>query len=48
MFTGKAMMRPRELEELIKRECPDLSKLIVCVADRRIYRQTPKQTPFLL
>ena len=41
-------MRPAAIEELLKKSCPELSKLIVCIADRKIYRQAPKQVPFLL
>lgn len=41
-------LRPAAVEELLRAHCPDLCKLIVCMADRRIYRQAPKQPPFLL
>eukprot|EP01036_Dinobryon_divergens_P033097 gene33095-42812_t len=42
-------LRPAAIEELLVRAaCTKLSRLIVCVADRRIYRQAPKQPPFLL
>eukprot|EP01039_Chlorochromonas_danica_P001539 gene1539-1677_t len=41
-------LRPAALEELLKKTCPELTKLIVCIADRKIYRQAPKQVPFLL
>lgn len=47
LFRGK-LPRPRDLEETIKKHCPELSKLVVCIADRRVYRQAPKQVPFLL
>lgn len=39
---------PSQLEKLLKQTCPSLSKKIVCIADRKIYRQAPQQTPFLL
>mmetsp|Transcript_16608 Transcript_16608/g.24995 ORF Transcript_16608/g.24995 Transcript_16608/m.24995 type:complete len:417 (+) Transcript_16608:65-1315(+) len=45
---GGPIPRPAALEEMLKRTCPELSKKIVCIADRKIYRQSPKQTPFLL
>jgi len=45
---NKHILRPAALEEVLKRSCPELSKLIVCIADRKIYRQAPKQVPFLL
>lgn len=41
-------LRPSALEDLVKTQAPDLKNLIVCMADRRIYRQTPKHEPFLL
>ena len=47
LFTGE-ILKPRELEELLKKHCPELNRSVVCIADRKIYRQTPKQTPFLL
>lgn len=47
LFRGP-LPRPKDLEEIIKKHCPELSKLVVCIADRRIYRQAPKQVPFLL
>jgi hypothetical protein len=47
LFTD-AHTRPGALEELLKKSCPELSKRIVCKADRKIYRLTPKQVPFLL
>lgn len=47
IFRGK-IMKPAALEEVLKKHCPELCKIIVCVADRRIYRQAPKQVPFLL
>jgi len=45
---GKKMLRPAALEEVLKKHCPELCKLVVCMADRRVYRQAPKQVPFLL
>jgi hypothetical protein len=36
------------VEEVLKKHCPELCKLVVCMADRRVYRQAPKQVPFLL
>ena len=39
---------PLQLEALLKQKCPELAGNIVCVADRRVYRQAPKQVPFLL
>lgn len=42
------MIRPGPLEELLKKNLPELSKKIVCIADRKIYRQAPKEIPFLL
>jgi hypothetical protein len=47
LFYGR-IPRPSKLEEILKRSCPALSKKIVCIADRKIYRQAPQQTPFLL
>ena len=47
LFVGE-VPKPRELEELLKLHCPELSRAVVCIADRKIYRQAPKQTPFLL
>lgn len=47
LFRGKHL-RPAALEEVLKKHCPELAKVVVCVADRRIYRQSPKQVPFLL
>jgi hypothetical protein len=47
LFHG-TIPRPAKLEEILKRACPQLSKKIVCIADRKIYRQAPQQTPFLL
>jgi hypothetical protein len=42
------MIRPSALEELLKKTLPELSKKIVCIADRKVYRQAPKEAPFLL
>ena len=36
------------LEDILKEKCPILSKNIVCIADRKLYRPAPKQTTFLL
>jgi hypothetical protein len=36
------------LEAILREKCPILSKNIVCIVDRKIYRPAPKQTPFLL
>ena len=47
LFSGP-IMKPKALEEMLKKEFPDLAKKIVCIADRKIYRQAPKQVPFLL
>jgi len=47
LFTSK-IMKPSVLEDFLQKKCPQLSKRIVCIADRKIYRQAPKQTPFLL
>jgi hypothetical protein len=47
LFTSK-IMKPSVLEDFLHKKCPQLSKHIVCIADRKIYRQAPKQTPFLL
>ena len=41
-------LRPAALETLLAEQAPLLSKKIVCIADRKIYRQTPKHVPFLL
>lgn len=41
-------LRPQRIEEILKMSRPELSKLIVCVADRKLYRMAPKQVPFLL
>ena len=43
-----AMIRPKELEDLCKKACPVLAKKIVCISDRKVYRQAPKQNTFLL
>lgn len=50
LFAGpfKVIRRPAALEEMLKKSCPELSKLVVCIADRKIYRLAPKHTPFLL
>jgi len=40
--------KPAAMEELLKKTCPELCKLIVCISDRKIYRQAPKKVPFLL
>lgn len=48
LFKSDKILRPAALEELLKKHCPELCKHIVCIADRRIYRQAPKQVPFLL
>jgi hypothetical protein len=45
LFTDDRVLRPAALEDLLKKEFPELNKLVVCVADRKIYRQTPKHTP---
>jgi hypothetical protein len=42
------MLRPAALEDLLKKTFPDLAKSIVCIADRKVYRQAPKSVPFLL
>lgn len=47
-LTPLKSLRPAAIEELLKKTCPELSKLIVCIADRKIYRQAPKKVPFLL
>jgi citrate lyase subunit beta/citryl-CoA lyase len=47
LFKGP-LLKPKALEELLKKEFPDLAKKIVCIADRKVYRQAPKQVPFLL
>ena len=47
LFNGD-IPRPKALEEMLKKKCPELSKKIVCIADRKVYRQAPKQVPFLL
>jgi len=43
-----ASLRPQRVEDILKVSRPELSKLIVCIADRKIYRMAPKQVPFLL
>jgi len=48
IFAASSMPRPAALEEMLKKTFPELSKLIVCIADRKVYRQAPKSTPFLL
>ncbi len=47
LLTGP-LLRPKAFEELLEKECPELSKKCVCVADRTLYRQAPKHVPFLL
>ena len=47
LFSG-SIPRPSKLEDILKRSCPKLSRKVVCIADRKIYRQAPQQTPFLL
>ena len=47
LLTGPLLM-PAALEDLLKREFPHLTRKIVCMADRTIYRQAPKHVPFLL
>ena len=47
LFKGK-IPRPAALEEMLRKNCSELCKIVVCIADRRIYRQAPKQVPFLL
>jgi acyl dehydratase len=47
LFEGP-ILKPKALEELLKVHCPELSGHIVCIADRTIFRQAPKQVPFLL
>lgn len=47
LFTGP-LLKPKDLETFLKQKCPELSNHIVCIADRRIFRQAPKQVPFLL
>ena len=39
---------PMSLEDILKKHCPELCKNVVCIADRKLYRPTPKQMPFLL
>jgi hypothetical protein len=48
LFASGEIPRPAALEDLLKKTCPDLSKQIVCIADRIIYRQAPQHAPFLL
>jgi hypothetical protein len=49
LFTAPLQkLRPAAVEELLKKHCPELSKLVVCTADRKIYRQAPRKVPFLL
>ncbi len=38
----------RSLESILSDKCPILSKNIVCIADRKLYRPAPKAVPFLL
>jgi hypothetical protein len=42
------LLKPAALEELLKNKLPELSRKVVCIADRTIYRQAPKHVPFLL
>lgn len=46
--TPQSKLRPQRIEELLKQSAPELLKKVVCVADRRLYRQAPKHVPFLL
>lgn len=41
-------LRPSAVEDILRKNCPELCRKIVCIADRKIYRQAPKQVPFLL
>ena len=41
-------LRTKKLEALLQVHFPDMNRIIVCIADRKIYRQAPKQAPFLL
>lgn len=41
-------LRPAAVEELLLKRCPALHHRIVCIADRKVYRQAAKQPPFLL
>jgi hypothetical protein len=47
LFEGP-ILKPKELEALLKKECPELCNHVICIAQRKIYRQAPKQVPFLL
>ena len=38
----------KSLEMILSENCPVLSKNIVCIADRKLYRPAPKAVPFLL
>jgi hypothetical protein len=46
--TSQIQLRPHQIEELLKKTRPELMKSIVCIADRKLYRQAPRQVPFLL
>lgn len=39
---------PAAVEELLGTHCPDLAHRVVCIADRKVYRQAAQQPPFLL
>lgn len=41
-------LRPAAVEELLLKHCPALHHRIVCIADRKLYRQAARQPPFLL
>lgn len=41
-------LKSSAIEEILRKHCPELSRKIVCIADRKVYRQAPKQAPFLL
>jgi citrate lyase subunit beta/citryl-CoA lyase len=47
LLTGP-MPKPKALEALCKEQCVKLSKKIVCISDRKVYRQAPTQNVFLL
>lgn len=50
MFTTAPLSRrwAVSLEEILKSKCPELSKNVVCIVDRKLYRPAPKHVPFLL
>ena len=50
IFTKNPLMQrwERSLETILDEEFPLLSKNIVCIADRKLYRPAPKAVPFLL